>query len=243
MLSTSSVHSTVSLPPCLPSTGAPTLLERSEPEPLLPPPQPARTAPARASARNALLATRCMRFLPPAAPAGSSTVHTDRRHAGDDGDDDRYGRREGMLTREASTDELELRAARLVARRDVAQDLEHRLRGGRAVAVLERGRVDLPDRRLAPEIAHDDVVADAREPQLGDQRDADAGRHEALHRRVVVGLERDPRLVAGRRARPRDQPVALAVRLTADPRLARQVGQPNAPTGRQRVVARQHEEH
>src|SRR5262245_2002597 len=71
MLSTSSVHSIVNFPPCLPSTGAPPPAFVSESPP---PPQPARTAPARGSARNAPLAMRCMRFLPPAAPAGSSTV-------------------------------------------------------------------------------------------------------------------------------------------------------------------------
>src|SRR5687768_15295586 len=70
MLSTSSVHSIVSFPPCLPSMGAPCVELRSESESLPPPPQPARTAPARASARYARVATRCMRFLPPAAPPG-----------------------------------------------------------------------------------------------------------------------------------------------------------------------------
>ena len=47
MLSTSSVHSIVSFPPCLPLTGAPPVpLCSSEPGQSLPPPQPERTAPA-----------------------------------------------------------------------------------------------------------------------------------------------------------------------------------------------------
>src|SRR5918992_3839840 len=100
MLSTSSVQSMVSLPPCL-ATGAPSLELRSESESLPPPPQPARTAPARASARYAPLATRCMRFLPPAAPPGRRPYPDTIVRARGFADDDRYGRREGLLTRTA----------------------------------------------------------------------------------------------------------------------------------------------
>src|SRR3954465_5733722 len=58
MLSTSSVHSTVSVPPVLPATGAPTPEGFSSPVLDPPPPQPVRTAPASASAMNAPLTIR-----------------------------------------------------------------------------------------------------------------------------------------------------------------------------------------
>src|SRR4051794_18863312 len=58
MLSTSSVHSTVSLPPVLPATGAPPPEGFSSPVLDPPPPQPVRTAPASASAMNAPLTIR-----------------------------------------------------------------------------------------------------------------------------------------------------------------------------------------
>src|SRR4051794_4731066 len=69
MLSTSSVHSTVRLPPVLPLTGAPAPAGFSPPPLESPPPQPVRTAPASASARNAAFSIRSiLRFLPPATP-------------------------------------------------------------------------------------------------------------------------------------------------------------------------------
>src|SRR5689334_9403177 len=74
MLSTSSVHSTVSLPPVLPWTGAPTPSVFSPEPPDPPPPQPVRTAPASARARNAPFSIRSIGFLPPAAPRRSTNV-------------------------------------------------------------------------------------------------------------------------------------------------------------------------
>src|SRR3712207_8612749 len=53
-------------------------------------------------------------------------------------------------------------------------------------------------RSIAPEIAHDDVVAHHRQAEVRDQRDPDARGHEALHRLVVVALEHDVRLETGR---------------------------------------------
>ena len=86
-----------------------------------------------------------------------------------------------------------------------------------------RGGVDLPHRRLAPELAHHDVLADAGEAELGDQRDSDACGDEALHGVVVVGLEGDPRVVPGARAGLVDQAFALAVGPAADPRLVGEI--------------------
>src|SRR3954469_6974707 len=83
--------------------------------------------------------------------------------------------------RETLTDQLQLRAASFVARGDTLQYFEHRERGGGAVGVDHGRRVDLADRGLAAERAHDDVVADRAQPELGDQADADAGGDEALH--------------------------------------------------------------
>ncbi len=74
------------------------------------------------------------------------------------------------------------------------------------------------------------------EAELGDQRHADARRDEALHGGVVVGLEGDPRLEPGDRARAVDQPVALAVGGAGDPRVVREVGEPQVALVRERVV-------
>ncbi len=74
---------------------------------------------------------------------------------------------------------------------------------------------------------YDDVVAHGDEGEVGDQRDADAGRDEALDRVVVVDLERDVRLEAGGRAGAQQDPSVRAGPGTRshDPVLARQVRQ------------------
>src|SRR3712207_3838903 len=96
MLSTSSVHSIVSLPPSLPSWGERLSAARSESPP---PPQPARTAPARANARNAPLAILCIEVPSSGGPrrvVDRYEVFIVRARGAHD--DDRYGRREGTLT-------------------------------------------------------------------------------------------------------------------------------------------------
>ena len=100
----------------------------------------------------------------------------------------------------SGADELEPRAARLVARGDVLQDLEHRrpwpASGSRRRASPRRSGAPASRARARARRCR----RGRRQAELGDQRDADAGGDEALHRGVVVGLERDPRLVAGGRA-------------------------------------------
>src|SRR2546423_15709231 len=88
MLSTSSVHNTVSFPPVLPCTGAPTPDGFSELELELPPPQPVRTAPASASARNAPFSIRCIGDpsfrRPPPVDERRPPIVTRARAGGDD---------------------------------------------------------------------------------------------------------------------------------------------------------------
>ena len=86
-------------------------------------------------------------------------------------------------------------AGELVAHLD--EDVEHRLLGGRQERVLEGAGHDLADGRPRSQRAHDDVVADRHEGEIGDEGGADAGRHEPLHGEVVVGVEGDARLEAG----------------------------------------------
>ena len=112
---------------------------------------------------------------------------------------------------------------------------------GRAVAAGERGGVDAAQRRLAPERADHDVVAHGGERELGDQGDADAGRHEALDRRVVVGLERDPGHEAGPLAGAPRHLRAGAAGGALDPGVAREVGQAQVALVGERVVGGERE--
>ena len=66
------------------------------------------------------------------------------------------------------------------------------------------------------------------ESQLGDQRHADAGGHQALHGLVVVALEGDLGLEADGVACAHDLAGARAVGRRLDPRLVEQVGRPSS---------------
>src|SRR5215213_9786629 len=192
-----------------------------------------------ASSRDALLGFTPIRRASALTPAGPSarasssataraTEPTGRPAASVEG---------RLVTRPSGSagDQLELRAPGGVLSADGPQHVDHRHRRRRAVAG-QRGRVDLTDGRVAAERPDDDVVAHGPQPELRDQRHADAGGDEALHRRVVVGLERDPRVEAEAHAGLADHPVALAVGRAADPRLVREVGEPHAALVRQRAT-------
>ena len=135
------------------------------------------------------------------------------------------------------------RGISLVAAGDVAEQVEHRHRRRRHGGAAPGRGDDRPHRGARVQGADHDVVADAGERQLRDQRDADAGRDQALDGLVVVALERDPGLEAGRVAGAHDVAGAGAGRRGLHPRLAAQVLQPRPLLGSQLVPLGQRQVH
>ena len=107
---------------------------------------------------------------------------------------------------------------------DLDEDLEHRLHGGRAEGAGERAGDDVAHGRPRRDLADDDVVADVDQREVGDHRDAHARGDEALDRRVVVGLEADPRLEPGRGAGAQEDRAVRARSATCRPATRRRAG-------------------
>lgn len=104
--------------------------------------------------------------------------------------------------------------------------------------------MDTPHRGCADDRPHDDVVADRHEREVGDERHPEAAGDEALHREVVVGLERDPGFEAGFLARAdEDARVGATFGRAEDPFVLGELGEIHRPAARQRMVGGQHERH
>src|SRR4051795_11331476 len=141
MLSTSSVHSTVSVPPVLPATGAPTPEGFSSPVLDPPQPQPVRTAPASASAMNAPLTIRSIEVPSSGGPRRLTNVgHRSSRAR------ERFATRDAVAARKRSLRAAKRRDLRLLGRNllVVAHDLPgglDRLQEVRRAAVAQAGVV------------------------------------------------------------------------------------------------------
>src|SRR3954453_22869433 len=129
-------------------------------------------------------------------------------------------------------------------RGDLGEHLEHRLAGGRAVAVLQRGGPQHAHGRALAERADDDVLAHRDQREVGDERGAHAGRDEPLDREVVVAVEHDVRLEAGELTRPQeDRHVGAAARGPEDPLLVGELLELEVALARERVAGRQRDVH
>ena len=95
-------------------------------------------------------------------------------------------------------------------------DKRERRRG--AVAVPVPRDTDDARRHALAHVDHLHAPVGRQQCQARHERDADAGAHESLHRRVVVRAEDDVRLAAGAADRRLDR-VHAAARLVADQRL------------------------
>src|SRR4051794_39242307 len=129
-------------------------------------------------------------------------------------------------------------------RGDLGEHLEHRLAGGRAVAVLQRGGPQHAHGRALAERADDDVVAHRDQREVGDERRAHARRDEPLNREVVVAVEHDVRLEPRELTRAQeDRHVRAAARGPEDPLLPGELLELEVALAGERVAGRQRDVH
>src|SRR3954452_24726535 len=129
-------------------------------------------------------------------------------------------------------------------RGDLAEHLEHRVAGGRAVALLQCGGPQHAHGRALAERADDDVVAHGDQRQVGNERRAHARRDEPLDGEVVVAVEDDVRLEPGELAGAQeDRHVRAAARGAEDPLLAGELLELEVALARERVAFGQRDVH